>query len=105
MNLEPDPPRGPADAPEARILLLRHAETAAPHLFHGAESDVALSARGREQAVAVAAALAARRPAAVYSSGLRRACETAEAIARACGLQVRVIGALHERRMGPLSGV
>ena len=37
-----------------RVLLLRHAETATPHLFHGAESDVGLSERGRRQADAVA---------------------------------------------------
>lgn len=29
-----------------RIWLLRHAETALPTVFHGAESDVGLSRRG-----------------------------------------------------------
>src|SRR5437016_3429128 len=33
-----------------RVLLLRHAETADPTIFHGAESDVGLSERGRRQA-------------------------------------------------------
>ena len=30
------------DTPPTRILLLRHAEIAAPDLFHGAESDIGL---------------------------------------------------------------
>lgn len=96
------PPIDPATP--ARILLLRHAETAAPDRFHGCESDVELGRRGRQQAEAVARRLASLRPAAVYSSGLRRARATAEAIARAGRIDdVRVIDALHERRMGPLS--
>ena len=33
-----------------RILLARHAETAAPDRFHGAESDIGLSAAGARQA-------------------------------------------------------
>ncbi len=37
-----------------RVLLLRHAETAAPDRFHGAESDIGLGARGFLQAEAVA---------------------------------------------------
>jgi broad specificity phosphatase PhoE len=90
--------------PPTRILLLRHAETAAPELFHGAESDVGLGPRGRDQAERVAARIALERPDAVYSSGMRRAAETAESIARACGLSVVVAFGFHERRMGRLSG-
>jgi broad specificity phosphatase PhoE len=97
-------PANPENTP-ARILLLRHAETAAPTLFHGAESDVALGDRGHEQARALAARLAARRPAAVYSSALTRAVQTAQPVAAAAGAPHRVVPALHERRMGPLSGV
>src|ERR1022692_471944 len=33
-----------------RVLLARHAETAAPDRFHGAESDIGLSALGARQA-------------------------------------------------------
>src|SRR5262245_45515654 len=87
-----------------RVLLLRHAESAAPDVFHGAESDVGLSPRGRRQAEAVAPVLAARRPAALVSSAMRRALDTAAPAARACGLAVRVEPALHERRVGGLSG-
>jgi broad specificity phosphatase PhoE len=89
---------------ETRILLLRHAETSAPDQFHGAESDVSLGDRGRAQAEAVALELAARRPDALVCSGMRRARETADAIARACGLVPEIQDALHERRMGFLSG-
>jgi broad specificity phosphatase PhoE len=88
-----------------RILLLRHAETSAPDRFHGAESDVGLGDRGRRQVEAVAAALAAESPHAVISSAMRRALDTAAPIARACGLAVRVEPRLHERKMGPLSGL
>ena len=87
-----------------RVFLLRHAETADPLVFHGAESDVGLSLRGRAQAEAVAPVLAAYRPGAVVSSAMRRALDTAGPIARACGLSVHVEPDLHERRVGALSG-
>lgn len=89
-----------------RVLLLRHAETSAPHLFHGAESDVGLGEEGHRQAERVAGFLAGLAPAAVYCSAMRRACETAAPIARACGFEAPIrVAALHERRMGTLSGV
>jgi broad specificity phosphatase PhoE len=87
-----------------RVLLLRHAESANPRIFHGAESDVGLSERGRQQAEAVAPLLAALAPAAVVSSAMRRALDTAGPIARACGLPLRVEPVLHERRVGALGG-
>jgi broad specificity phosphatase PhoE len=90
---------------ECRIILLRHAETSAPDRFHGAESDVGLGARGLLQAEAVARRLAARAPDVLYSSAMLRARQTADAIARACGLTPQVIPELHERKMGPLSGL
>jgi broad specificity phosphatase PhoE len=89
---------------ETRVLLLRHAETASPDRFHGAESDVGLGDSGRIQAATVAERLATLRPAAIYCSGMTRARETAEPIGNACGVAPQVIQALHERRMGPLSG-
>jgi broad specificity phosphatase PhoE len=86
------------------MLLIRHAETSNPDRFHGAESDVGLGDRGRRQAEAIADALARREPRAIYSSCMRRARETAETIARACGRSVEVVDGLHERSIGPLSG-
>jgi 2,3-bisphosphoglycerate-dependent phosphoglycerate mutase len=87
-----------------RVFLLRHAETTDPDRFHGAESDVGLGERGREQAVAVARTLAGLHPDALYCSAMRRAVETAVTIGEACGLVPERVESLHERRMGPLSG-
>ena len=94
----------PATARTTRVLLLRHAETAAPDCFHGAESDIGLGPRGRCQAARVARVIAARTPDAIYSSAMRRARETAAAIAAVCRRELQIIPELHERRMGPLSG-
>ena len=92
------------NATGTRILLARHAETAAPDRFHGAESDIGLSARGIEQAEQLGHWLADAGASALYCSGLRRAVDTAVPIGRARGLEPIVIAALHERRIGPLSG-
>lgn len=91
-------------ATPTRVLLLRHAETAAPDRFHGAESDVGLGARGFEQAEAAGLALARLGPVAVYSSAMLRARQTAGAIARPLGVEPVAVADLHERIMGPLSG-
>jgi broad specificity phosphatase PhoE len=89
-----------------RLLLLRHAETTAPHLFHGFESDVDISEAGRAAAALLGESLAEQeRPAAIYASGLRRAVATAEILAQPLGLTVRIEPDLHERRMGGLSGL
>ncbi len=87
-----------------RVLLLRHAESANPTVFHGAESDVGLSERGRRQAEAIAPVVAAHAPAGIVASGMRRAIETATPIATACGLPLEIEPQLHERRVGELSG-
>jgi len=87
-----------------RVWLLRHAETADPTVFHGAESDIGLSERGRRQADQLAPYLAELMPAAVISSGMLRARLTAAPIVRACGLPLQVEPDLHERRVGALSG-
>ncbi len=88
-----------------RVLLLRHAETAAPDCFHGAESDIELGERGHEQAGSAASGLASLKPVAIYTSPMLRARQTAEPIGLACGLAPVAVPDLHERRMGPLSGV
>ncbi len=87
-----------------RVLLLRHAESANPYIFHGAESDVGLSELGQRQAQAVAAVLPSFRPIRVISSGMRRALETAAPIVRACNVPLQIELELHERRVGELSG-
>jgi broad specificity phosphatase PhoE len=87
-----------------RVLLLRHAESSDPAVFHGAESDVGLSEHGRRQAEAVASVIAAERPTAVIASAMRRAVATAQPIATACAVPLRLEPALHERRVGELAG-
>jgi probable phosphoglycerate mutase len=89
---------------ETRVVLLRHAETSAPDRFHGSESDIGLGERGHAQARAVASHLAALAPGALASSAMRRAIESLTPAAEACRLVPERIEALHERRMGPLSG-
>jgi broad specificity phosphatase PhoE len=88
-----------------RVLLLRHAESAVPDVFHGAESDIGLSARGERQARVIAPILAAEEPAAVICSAMRRAVATAQPIAAASGVELRIEPDLHERRVGSLSGL
>lgn len=87
-----------------RVYLLRHGESADPTVFHGAESDIGLSPRGRAQADMVARYLAGLRPEVLISSAMRRARESALPIARACGLSLIEEPHLHERRVGALSG-
>jgi probable phosphoglycerate mutase len=87
------------------IWLVRHAETAEPTRFHGAESDVALGEHGKRQAVAAAGWFATLRPTAVVSSNMVRARDTAAPIATACGVPHTIEPVLHERRVGPLVGL
>lgn len=94
----------PGAVMSTRVLLLRHAESANPSIFHGAESDIGLSERGRRQAEAVAGVLAPYRPGLLVASGMLRARSTAEPIARACGLSIQIEPDLHERRVGVLAG-
>lgn len=89
---------------ETRLLLIRHAETATPNLFHGAESDVDLSAWGERQAVLLAEHLKTRGVDRLYCSGMRRARATAGPVGEALGLEPVIVPELHERRIGPLSG-
>jgi len=87
-----------------RVWLLRHAETTAPTVFNGAESDVDLSELGRLQSAAVAGWFPQHRPTAVVSSAMRRAVNTALPIAAACGVPHTTHPHLFERRIGPLAG-
>jgi broad specificity phosphatase PhoE len=88
---------GVADVRE--VWLVRHADA-----YRGLESlaagtiDPPLSERGRQQAARLAARLALVPLHAVWSSDLRRAAETAEAVARDRGLAVRTDARLREVR-------
>jgi broad specificity phosphatase PhoE len=94
---------------------MRHAETAAPDLFHGAESDVGLGPQGIDQARRVGMAIRAGdwhgvdAAVPIISSSQRRARETAGAIRLAIGdsalAEPPTWERLHERLMGPMSGM
>ncbi|MCX5450409.1 bifunctional RNase H/acid phosphatase [Streptomyces nigrescens] len=106
------PPAGwgaPDLGPPATFVLLRHGETALTpeKRFSGSGgTDPELSAAGRRQAEATAAALAARGTIqAVVSSPLRRCRETAEAVAARLGLEVRIEEGLRETDFGAWEGL
>ncbi|VAI29972.1 unnamed protein product [Triticum turgidum subsp. durum] len=71
------------------------------------QMDPELNETGRRQALVVARRLSREaKPAAVYSSDLKRAAETAQTIATACGVSSLVLDpALRERHMGDLHGL
>jgi len=79
------------------LLLIRHAEPVriAPGEA-GARADPHLTRRGHEQAARLAEWLASESVDAVVSSPLRRATETAEPVARACGIGIEVLDDLME---------
>ncbi|MEU3350225.1 bifunctional RNase H/acid phosphatase [Streptomyces sp. NPDC037389] len=91
------------------FVLLRHGETALTpeKRFSGSGgTDPELSAAGRRQAEAAAAALAARGTIqAIVSSPMRRCRETAGAIADRLGLDVRVEEGLREADFGSWEGL
>ncbi len=93
----------------ATFVLLRHGETALTpqKRFSGSGgTDPELSAAGRSQAEAAAAALAARGTIqAVVSSPLRRCRETAQAVADLLGQEVRIEEGLRETDFGAWEGL
>lgn len=86
------------------ILWLRHGETALNAARVMQPADTPLSERGFAQARAAAARLAALRPAAILSSDLPRALQTAQALAALTGLPIQTDALLHERNFGALRG-
>jgi 2,3-bisphosphoglycerate-dependent phosphoglycerate mutase len=90
------------------VLLIRHGE-AEPMLptqaLNPKEVDMPLSARGRAQAQAMANRLRSRGIAAIYASGLRRARETAEALAQTTGLPVAQDDRLREVEIAGVGSV
>lgn len=88
-----------------RLVLVRHGQTDwnSEGRFQG-QADVPLNDLGRAQADAVAPFIAALRPARVISSDLRRASDTARAIAAAAGLGVVLDPRLQEIHIGDWAG-
>jgi broad specificity phosphatase PhoE len=89
----------------ATILLIRHAAHA--HLGHtlsGRTPDIALSDKGRSQAVALADHFATSTLDGVHTSPVQRARETADALCVRQGLAPQVVAALDELEFGDWSG-
>ena len=88
-----------------RILALRHGETTwnQDKRLQG-HLDIPLNPRGYWQAARAAEALREEAIAAVYSSDLERAEQTASAIAAVLALEVRLHGGLRERHFGDFQG-
>lgn len=90
-----------------RLYLIRHAESQgnAEMRLQG-RVDFPLTERGRRQAEALARRLSRQSIAAVYSSPMRRALDTAQAIAQRLGLRVREEPRIQEYDFGEaLSGL
>lgn len=88
------------------ILIARHGESDwnREHRWQG-QADRPLTERGREQAQALAERLAHVELDTVYSSDLRRALDTASAVAQRQGLDVQVVEDLREVDVGSWSGL
>ncbi len=91
------------------LYLIRHGATASnlmrPPRLQGHREDLSLSSEGRDQAERTASLLAERSLAAVYTSPLRRALETAEIIASPHGLNVQTVDSLSEVDVGSWEGM
>jgi len=90
---------------ETKIFFCRHGETDwnLAHKLQGL-TDIPLNNAGREQAQCIAEALKPKQLAAVWTSPLLRARDTAAAVASAVGLELRVDERLRERNLGVMEG-
>ncbi|MGH9942828.1 MAG: histidine phosphatase family protein [Pyrinomonadaceae bacterium] len=89
-----------------RIFLIRHGQSEgnAAQRF-GGHTPTPLSPRGRAEAEATARALASEGIAAIYSSDLLRAVQTAEPLAASLGLEIIKTPAFRERSVGHMEGL
>jgi probable phosphoglycerate mutase len=94
-----------ASGPPTELILVRHGETQwnSEHRIQG-HADSPLTARGQEQVAALAGSLTGLSVAAVFSSDLLRARETARILGARLGLEVRIDARLRERHLGVLEG-
>jgi 2,3-bisphosphoglycerate-dependent phosphoglycerate mutase len=106
VSTERVPAAGPVWPRTTRIYIIRHAESVANATSHFAgQSDAPLSERGRRQAEALSLAFSRVPLDALYASDLKRAHNTAEAVARGRRLPIELEPGLRERDMGALAGV
>lgn len=87
-----------------RLLLVRHATAKGQGRFQG-QRDVPLSAAGRRELRRLCQKCSPYPVGAVYSSDLRRALETADAVAREFGLKAQVRPELREMHFGQWEGL
>jgi broad specificity phosphatase PhoE len=91
------------------LYLIRHGATSAneerPYRLQGSGSDLVLSELGQAQAEATAKALAGLRLAAVYTSPLSRAVQTASPIARVQGVKPIPVEEITEAHLGRWEGL
>ncbi|MFI9008764.1 histidine phosphatase family protein [Actinosynnema sp. NPDC053489] len=89
-----------------RLILVRHGETASNvrMVLDSVPPGPPLTDAGRAQAAALAEQLAGEPVTAVYASTAVRARQTAEPVAAAHGLDVRVVEGVHEIFCGDLEG-
>jgi len=89
-----------------RLCLVRHGETAwnAEQRMQG-HKDLPLSPEGLEQAEQAGRLFVGLKAAALYSSDLQRAWQTAQPIAAALGLPITRLAALRERNYGRCEGM
>jgi probable phosphoglycerate mutase len=94
------------DERATRVLAIRHGETAwnVDGRIQG-QLDVPLNDTGRWQVHRLALAVADEGIAAIYSSDLLRAIETAQAVARACDRPISTDPGLRERGFGVFEGL
>lgn len=90
----------------AQLVVLRHGRTSwnATGRFQG-QADIPLDERGMAQAAQAAGVLSELAPSAIYSSDLTRARQTAEPLARSCGLPVVTDQRLREIHVGSWEGL
>lgn len=89
-----------------RLILLRHGQTNynATNRMQG-QLDTDLSELGEQQAVSAAAALADKKPILIRASDLRRARDTAQALADATGIELDTDERLRETHLGEWQGL
>jgi broad specificity phosphatase PhoE len=96
-------------ADESTLYLVRHGATDAnlrrPYVLQGRGIDLPLNATGIEQAKRTAGLLEKKQIAAVYSSPMRRALETARTIAARSGVEIALREALVECNVGRWEGL
>lgn len=88
-----------------RVILVRHGQTEWNRVerFRG-RSDIELNETGRRQAQALARRLRGWDIDAIFSSPLKRALQTAQPIARACGLEIGALGGIADVDYGQWVG-